>query len=70
MKAIGNFFTGLLLGGIAGSLIALMLTPSSGKEMRDRITANYYHVRDEVENATKQRSEELKQELARLQNKS
>lgn len=70
MKALEKFLAGLLLGGIVGSLLALLLAPVSGVEMRNRIKTNVHHVRSEVESAAKQRSEELKQELARLQKKS
>jgi len=48
----------------------MLYTPSSGTEMRARLKDNYSHVRDEVQNAARQRSDELKQELARLQQKS
>lgn len=70
MKSIEKFLTGFVLGGIIGALIVLLSTPESGDKMRKRLTENFYHVRDEVQNAARQRSEELKQELARLQQKS
>lgn len=70
MNTIGKFLTGFFLGGITSTLIVMLYTPSSGIEMRARLKDNYYHVRDEVQNAARQRSDELKQELARLQLKS
>ncbi len=70
MKTALKFLAGLLIGGIVGSVIALLWAPVSGVEMRDRIQTNIHHVRSEVESAAKQRSEELKQELARLQKKA
>ncbi len=70
MKVFGKFLAGFLLGGILGSILALLLAPVSGNELRGRIEKNFYHVRTEVESAAKQRSEELKQELARLQKKN
>lgn len=70
MKAIEKFFSGFLLGGIIGALAILLFTPESGDKMRTRLKDNFYHVREEVQNAARQRSEELKQELARLQQKS
>lgn len=69
MKALGKFLAGFLLGGILGSLLAMLLAPVSGNELRGRIENNFYRVRTEVESAARQRSEELKQELARLQKK-
>ena len=70
MKSIEKFLTGFLLGGIAGAMVVLLYTPESGDKMRTRLKDNFYLVRDEVQNAARQRSEELKQELARLQQKS
>jgi gas vesicle protein len=69
MRTLGRFFIGLLLGGITGSALALLFAPLSGEEMRTRIKDNVYYVRNEVETAAKQRSEELKLELAKLQKK-
>ena len=70
MKSIEKFLTGFFLGGIVGALAVLLFTPEPGDKMRQRIKDNYLHVRDEVQNAARQRSEELKQELARLQKKT
>ncbi|HNR01932.1 MAG TPA: YtxH domain-containing protein [Anaerolineaceae bacterium] len=70
MRSFEKFLTGFILGGIAGALVVLLYTPESGDKMRGRLKDNYYLVRDEVKNAARQRSEELKQELARLQQKS
>lgn len=70
MKAIEKFLTGFILGGVVGALVVLLYTPESGDKMRTRLKDNYFLVRNEVHNATRQRSEELKQELARLQQKN
>ncbi len=70
MRSIEKFLTGFMLGGIMGALLVLLSTPESGDKMRARLKDNFYHVRDEVQNAARARSEELKQELAKLQQKS
>jgi len=70
MKSIEKFLTGFILGGVIGALAVLLYTPESGDKMRARLKDNFLLVRDEVQNATRQRSEELKQELARLQQKN
>lgn len=33
------FFTGLLVGGVLGSVIAMLYTPMSGKKLRRKISA-------------------------------
>lgn len=70
MKTVGRFFIGLILGGIVGSALGLLLAPSTGNEMRTRIKDNILYVRKEVETAAKNKSIELKEELARLQKKA
>ena len=69
MKTLGRFLSGLILGSIAGSLLALLLTPASGSDVRKRVKDNILYVKNEVQSAARERSEELKKELARLQQK-
>jgi gas vesicle protein len=69
MKTLGRFLSGLILGSIAGSLLALLLTPASGNDVRKRVKDNILYVKNEVQSAARERSEELKKELARLQQK-
>ena len=69
MKTLGRFLSGLILGSIAGSLLALLLTPASGSDIRKRVKDNILYVKNEVQSAARERSEELKKELARLQQK-
>lgn len=70
MKNFGKFLAGFVLGGITGSLIGLLLVPTTGSETRAKIKDNIYYVRDEVQKAVNQRSEELKKELENLQKKA
>ena len=51
----GAFFLGLVLGAIAGAIIALLTTPKRGEEMRRELGARADEVRREVE----QRTDEL-----------
>ncbi len=70
MKSIERFLGGFVIGGILGSLLALLLTPASGSDVRRRVKDNILYVKSEVQIAAKERSEELKKELARLQQKA
>lgn len=67
---MGKFFAGLMIGGIVGGFIGLLLAPSAGEETRKCLKEKVYYVRDEVKKAAAERSDELKKELAALQNKA
>jgi gas vesicle protein len=69
MKKFGSFLCGTLTGAFFGCLIALLLTPITGKAMRARICNSFTNIRNEVQEATSTRSADLRQELANLQNK-
>ena len=69
MDKIGKFLAGVLIGSVVGSVIGLMLAPTPGDQTRAKIKQNINYVKDEVQKAAAQRSDELKQELAALQKK-
>lgn len=70
MDKMGKFFAGLMIGSIVGGLLGLILAPSAGEETRNCIKDKVYYVRDEVKKAAAERSDELKKELAALQNRA
>jgi gas vesicle protein len=37
-KSIGSFISGILIGGILGSTVALLFAPMSGKKLRRKIS--------------------------------
>ena len=43
---IGDVFTGLLIGGLAGTITALLLAPQSGEETRKQIREKGIELRD------------------------
>ncbi|HOJ00727.1 MAG TPA: YtxH domain-containing protein [Anaerolineaceae bacterium] len=46
----GSFFSGLLLGGIAGAVVALLLAPQAGEETRKLVKEKSIELRDKVAN--------------------
>jgi gas vesicle protein len=58
-----RFFTGVLIGAFVGGLMAVLLTPSSGKILRNRIAENAAHLKDEVRLAALEKRTELEKEL-------
>jgi len=70
MDKIGKFLAGLLIGSLVGGTLGFLLAPAPGAQTREKIKSNINYVKDEVQKAAAQRSEELKQELAVLQKKA
>lgn len=66
MRHLDKFFFGALLGGLIGGGLALLFAPTSGKKLQSEIVSYVVDVREDVEQAARQRREELEQELARL----
>ena len=63
---LDRFLEGLVIGGLAGALAALLLTPQSGDQLRGQIQSRITQVRSEVNNAASSRRIELEQQLAAL----
>ncbi|MBN1370567.1 MAG: YtxH domain-containing protein [Anaerolineaceae bacterium] len=66
MGRIANLFAGLLTGAVFGAAVALLLTPSSGKQVRSNITGYVEQVEREVRLAAKEKRSELENQLAAL----
>jgi gas vesicle protein len=69
-KRPANFFTGVLLGGMAGAVTALLFAPQSGEETRQQIQQKAVELRDQttatVENTLNQvqsKASQLKADL-------
>lgn len=69
MNKIGSFIIGAFTGALVGSILALLLTPMKGTDVRARLGSSFVHVQDEVKNAAQSRMTELNQQLSKLQNK-
>ena len=63
---IMRFLEGFLLGATLGALIALLLTPESGEDLRDRMQAEAGRVQMQVKNAASERRAELERQLSSL----
>jgi len=64
-KAV-RFFEGFVMGSLLGATLALLLTPTSGEELRSRIQSEAERVRSEVMEAAGERRIELEQQLANM----
>ncbi|MBT3389366.1 MAG: YtxH domain-containing protein [Chloroflexi bacterium] len=66
MKRVTNFLTGLIFGALLGGMITLLLTPSSGDELRTQLQARAQSIQDEVKTAAAERRAELEEQLSNL----
>ena len=66
MRRTTNFLLGLLLGGIIGASVAILMTPSSGKDLQSEIKKYIDTVQGEVQNAAHERRIELEKQLSTL----
>jgi gas vesicle protein len=66
MKKFGNFIIGAMLGGILGASIAMLIAPSSGKNLRELAQGTIQKFFSEIELAATEKRKELEDELTRL----
>lgn len=66
MKGLWGFLAGLISGALVGAVIAILLAPVSGLEMRGKIRERVDYVQSEVKNAADQRRLDLEKQLADL----
>ncbi len=66
MGKFGSFINGLLLGAISAAVVALLLTPKSGEEMREELKREVDDILDEGRRASIQRQRELEDQLNTL----
>ena len=62
MSKTGNFIVGLVTGAMAGTVLALLYAPDTGKNTRDRLSYRLSSYRDELNDLIDQLSQE-KQKL-------
>jgi gas vesicle protein len=61
-----GFLGGAVLGALVGGVAALLLTPSSGMELRQQMRDRAQYVQDEVKRAADERRAELEKQLTEL----
>lgn len=66
MSRVASFLLGAILGGVIGSSLVLLLTPSSGEAMRQQVRSYADNVEQEVRQAAAAKRIELEQQLEAL----
>ena len=68
MKKAMAFVFGAVLGGVLGSITALLLAPNSGEELRDVIQKEVDNIQIEIKEAAQKKRAELEEQLDELIN--
>ena len=66
MRKMVSFVSGAILGGLVGATLALLLAPSSGRALQDRMRQSYEELKSEVQKAASDRRNELTVQLETL----
>lgn len=66
MKRATNFLTGFIIGGVLAGAIVLLLTPTSGDELRAQAQQRIAALQQEIQQAAAARRAELEAQLAAL----
>jgi len=61
-----SFFAGVISGALVGAVVAIILTPVSGEDLRIQIQERASYVQEEVKKAAAERRAELEEQLAAL----
>ena len=64
MNKVFSFMAGAICGTLVGGVTALLLTPSSGNELREQAVARWETAKQEAEEARAQTRQRLETELA------
>jgi gas vesicle protein len=66
MRRLTMLLAGTMCGALVGAVVALLLAPYSGQELRDRVEQRARMIQDEVREAYETRRAQLEAELEAL----
>lgn len=66
MRRVFSFLKGVIMGGLVGAIVAILLTPVSGEEIRDQLQERSIQLKDEIKAVAEARRAELERELSAL----
>jgi gas vesicle protein len=66
MRRFSAYLMGAVCGALVGSMLALLLTPASGEELKSRAAYRLATLRDELREAYDARTRQLEAELEAL----
>ena len=66
MQRVFGFLMGIVSGALVGGVVALLMAPAAGEELRDQIRGRSQGFVDEIKDAARERELELEERLALL----
>ena len=66
MRKAMAFTFGAIIGGVVGALVALLMAPSSGEELRSSLKQQVENIQIEIKEAAQKKRAELEQQLDEL----
>ncbi len=66
MKRAINFIVGFTFGSLIGATVVMLITPTSGNELRGQFQTRIAELQDEVKSAANARRAEMEEQLATL----
>jgi gas vesicle protein len=66
MRRLFSFLAGVVIGGLVGAVLALLLTPVSGKNIQAQLRERVEYIQLEVQKAATEQRAELERQLAAL----
>lgn len=66
MRRAFSFLRGMIIGGVVGAVIAILIAPVSGEEIRGQLQERTIRLRDDIKSIAEERRAELERELEAL----
>jgi gas vesicle protein len=63
MRKVLSFLSGMITGSLVGAVVAILLAPTSGEEIRVQLQERASRLREDIKAVAEQRRAELKREL-------
>jgi len=64
MRKIFGFLTGIIMGGLVGAVVAILLAPYSGEELRNEVRQRVRAFQDDLNQAMSESRVELEKKLS------
>jgi gas vesicle protein len=63
MRKALSFLSGMITGGLVGAVVAILMAPTSGEDIRTQLQERTNRLREDIKAVAEQRRAELEREL-------